>query len=493
MPYICVIMAKISKSIPISEDLFLDRLRFENPWWISGGINPDIEVMRRRLYFSLFIPLVTDLKINRAVVLMGPRRVGKTVMMQHAVQHLIDAGIRRQKIAFVSIDNPAYLYQGLQEFFDIIRKATGITDTDGWYIFFDEIQYLKNWETHLKVLVDSYPASKFIVSGSSAAALRLKSNESGAGRFTEFMLPPLTFQEYMHLKQLDHLMQPVYREWKGYQTKGYEATNLKEVNQHFIHYINFGGYPEVIFSEQIQSDPYRYIKNDIVDKVLLRDLPSLYGIQDVQELNSFFTYLAYNSGKQDSLNNLSKKSNVEKSLLKKYLDYLEAAFLIRIIHRMDDNAKKFERTTAFKIYLTNPSLRSAIFSPLHAHDDALDAMVETAIFSQWLHRDRMALWYAYWKTGQSEGEVDMIGLDEQLFKPKWIVEIKWTNRYFDSPRELKSLFYFCRKNSLNSALVTTIDKEGTVKLNDVEITFLPSAVYAYIVGANTLEQKSRQI
>lgn len=72
------------------------------------------------------------------------------------------------------------------------KRLLGV-DEGGWLVFFDEIQYLKNWELHLKTMVDTYRDSKFIVSGSAAAALKFKSNESGAGRFTHFLLPPLTF------------------------------------------------------------------------------------------------------------------------------------------------------------------------------------------------------------------------------------------------------------------------------------------------------------
>ena len=89
----------------------------------------------------------------------------------------------------------------------------------------------------------------------------------------------------------------------------------------FIDYINFGGYPEVIFSEKMQSNPGLFIKSDIIDKVLLRDLPSLYGISDVQELNSFFATLAYYSGTEVSLDSLAGSSGVDKSSLKKYLEY----------------------------------------------------------------------------------------------------------------------------------------------------------------------------
>jgi len=112
--------------------------------------------------------------------------------------------------------------------------------------------------------------------------------------------------------------------------------------------------------------------------------------------------------------------------------------------------------------------------------------VETAIFAQWMHRDWFTPWYARW----ASGEVDMVGLDDKKLKPQWALEIKWSNRYFEAPGELKSLLQFCQKNNnLRSALVTTIDKTGTIALQDVDLHFVPAAVYAYVVGFNTLEQK----
>lgn len=485
-------MSKKPKLIPISEALILDRMRFENPWWVSGSIDDDYNQMQRRLYFDLLFPLVEETDVKRAVVLLGPRRVGKTVIMHHAIEKLLRASVQQHKICYIGIDNPIYLHIGLEQLFIMARKAAGEPDARGWFVFYDEIQYLKDWEVHLKVLVDSYPHTKFVVSGSAAAALKLKSGESGAGRFTEFMLPPLTFHEYIHLKSLGHLIRPSTMLWNGYMSQFSTTTDIKEINKHFIDYINFGGYPEVIFSEKIQANPGRYIKSDIVDKVLLRDLPSLYGIQDVQELNAFFTTLAYYSGNEVSLDTLSKSSGVEKNLLKKYLEYLEAAFLIRVIHRISDTAKKFQRAVFYKIFLTNPSLRSALFSPLTATDDAIGSMVETAVYAQWLHRDWFTPWYARWSVGKFQGEVDMVGLDEKRLKPIWALEIKWSNRYVDRPEELKSLITFCVKNKLNSAMVTTIDKESEVVRNGLKIVFVPAALYSYVVGLNTLDQKRKK-
>jgi predicted AAA+ superfamily ATPase len=473
------------------DNLILDRLRFENPWWVSGETEKDYRELKNRAYFELFYPLVQEADIKRAVVLMGPRRVGKTVMMHHTIQYLLDQKVKRDRICFINIENPIYNNISLEQLFKLARLAASVDNADGWFVFFDEIQYLKDWEIHLKVLTDSYPNTKFIVSGSAAAALKLRSSESGAGRFTDFMLPPLTFHEYINLKGYDHLMQPSEIKWEGILTDFFTTKNIVELNRHFIDYINFGGYPEVIFSEKIQADPRRYIKNDIIDKVLLRDLPGLYGIQNVQELNSFFTMLAYNSGNEVSLDALSKASKVEKHQLKKYLEYLEAAFLIRIVHRIDDNAKQFQRAMCFKIYLTNPSLRSALFSPLQPTDDLFGSMVETAIFSQWMHRDWFIPYYARWTKGKYQGEVDMVGLGEKRLKPWWALEIKWSNRYLEKPGELTSLLSFCNNNKLSSALITTIDKEVTIEYNNIKLVFIPSSVYAYVVGKNTIKLKRR--
>lgn len=266
----------------ISKKQVIDRIRFENPWWIDGKIEEDFDQMPRRLYFDLFKPLVYERDIRRAVVLMGPRRVGKTVMLYHMVQDMIEKGVNPMKIIFITIENPIYNNINLEQLFSYAKEATGLEDKHDWHIIFDEIQYCRNWEVHLKSLVDSYRKDKFIVSGSAAAALKFASNESGAGRFTDFLLPPLTFNEYISLKGLDKLIKTIDFTWNGKMMDFYSTSHLEELNKHFIDYINFGGYPEVIFSEKIQANPGRYIRQDIVDKVLLRDLPSLYGISDTR-------------------------------------------------------------------------------------------------------------------------------------------------------------------------------------------------------------------
>ena len=470
---------------PFSKEQIANKIKFENPWWSTGAIDDYYASMKRRLYFDLFSPLVYEKSVKRAVVLMGPRRVGKTVMLFHLIQDLIDTGVSPKSICYLSIENPIYSGLSLEELLLYFLEITEQTPLNEHYIIFDEIQYLKNWKLHLKTLVDSYHKIKFIVSGSAAAALKLKSNESGAGRFTDFMLPPLTFHEYIDLKDLSKLITLGSKTWKGVSKNYFQTEDIQELNKHFVDYINFGGYPEVSLSKEIQSDPGRYIRNDIIDKVLLRDLPSLYGIKDVQELNLLFTTIAYNSGNEFTYEQLSINSGVAKNTIKRYIEYLEAAFLIRVINKIDQNSKKFKRATSFKIYLTNPSLRSALFSPIEKDGDFIGNMVETAIFSQWGHNTGFKPYYARWKGG----EVDIVSLSAEKQKPLWAVEIKWSNRYVKSIHKLSNLKSFCVKNHIDRTLVTTLDIEEIKEEDGLIYDFTPCSLYCYTVGRNAVDEK----
>lgn len=474
--------------IEFSKDQIVHRMNFENPWWESCKIEAHYSSMRRREYFKLLMPLVVERDIKRAVVLMGPRRVGKTVLLFHAIQKLIDDGIPAKNICYLSVETPIYNGIALEELVQYFLGISGVKDE--LFVFFDEIQYLKDWEIHLKTLVDSYHKIKFIVSGSAAAALKLKSVESGAGRFTDFILPPLTFHEYLVLKNIDGLIEE--EEIEEGSGEGYslgvdcKAADIASLNKHFVHYINYGGYPEVSLSSAIQQDPGRYIRNDIVDKVLLRDLPLLYGIEDIQELNSLFTFIAYNTGCEMSLDSISQKSGVSKNTIKKYITYLEAAFLIKVVRRINETGKVFKRDNFFKIYLTNPSLRCALFTPLQATDNFMGNLVETAIFSQWQHGEA-DLYYARWK----DGEVDIVHLDKRL-KPSWLVEIKWSNKPATDDTELKNVKLFCRNHHLYHARFTTLNVTETKKIDGVKYDFVPASLYCYTVGRNLIYSKQHK-
>lgn len=469
----------------ISKEQVLQRTHTENPWLDPPHKLPVIySDWNPRAYFDLLYPLVKDKEARRAVVLLGPRRVGKTVLIHHVIQQLLKDGVPPNKICYFSVDHPLYNGLDLEQLLAGFSELAGVDyKKDGVFVFFDEIQYLKNWELYLKAIIDRYPNINCTVSGSAAAALRLKSTESGAGRMTEFLLPSLTFFEYLKFINEENL---VSIEKAKNKPREFKAKDIKHLNQRFIEYINFGGYPEVIFSEDIKSNMSRYIKADIIDKVLLRDLPSLYGIHNVQELNYLFTTLALNTGNEISLDELSSGSGLAKNTIKRYIEYLEAAFLIRTIQRVDINAKRFKRANFFKVYLTNSTMWSALFSPINTTDPNIGHLVETAIFSQWFHAD-YPLHYARWPGG----EVDIVSLSEKKQKAEWAVEAKWTDRPYLRNEELKNLIHFCDKCKITHCLVTTLSKQGEKIINNVSTTFIPASLYAYELGHNIISGMKR--
>ncbi len=477
--------------LEIAKTDVLKSLRRDNPWWDATykvSQNPN---EKKRAYFGPFSALALDWSVRRSTILMGPRRVGKTVMLRQLIEQATIEGFDGQNILFVSIDTPLYSGMPLSRLIELFEDETDHNEQDRRIIVFDEIQYLKDWEVHLKVLTDQYPNTRFIASGSAAAALRLKSEESGAGRFTDFFLPPLTFAEFLAFRELEDDL--VNAAPLG-STLRFSTPNIVRLNEEFIHYLNFGGYPEAVLNETIQADVQRFLGRDIIDKVLLRDLPSLYGIQDIQELNRLFTTLAYHTGQEVSLDGLAQSSGVAKNTITKYLDYLEAAFLIVRVRRVDDTGKTFQRMRNFKVYLTNPSMRSALFAKISDGDDAMGAMAETAIFSQWFHSDLMKnLHYARWKKGRAVLEVDLVRVDPARLKPTWAYEIKWSDRYAtDQPGELRGLIEFAKRNFDTSipagATTKTITAES--EIDGVLIRHFPCSLHCYQVGKNVAEGRA---
>jgi uncharacterized protein len=477
--------------LKIAESDVLRSLERDNPWWDPTDKQPFAEFSHERAYLPAFKELVTNWAVRRSVILMGPRRVGKTVMLQQLVASLINEGFNPNCIMYASMDTPLYSGLSLEQLLDMFVGKFATPQGTQRVVFFDEMQYLKDWEIQLKVLTDRYPETRFVASGSAAAALKLKSQESGAGRFTEYVLPPLTFSEFLDFRGLTDQLITVVRDDA---VRRFSTPDIKALNDAFVDYVNFGGYPEAVLNPDVQSNISRYLGRDIVDKVLLRDLPSLYGIQDIQELNRLFTTLAYNTGQEVSPSELAQQSGVDSKTIARYLEYLEAAFLIVRVQRVDDVGKKFQRVRQFKVYLTNPSMRAALFTAVGPDDPAMGGLAETAIVSQWFHSEQLArIHYARWRTGRNEGEVDLVKIDPANLKPQWAYEIKWSDRFADRPGELRGLIEFAKRNPTLRQPVGATTREVQNRESEVDgvrITHFPCALHCYQIGKNVIEGRT---
>ncbi|MDA8048925.1 MAG: ATP-binding protein [Rhodospirillales bacterium] len=468
--------------LTISDDDIAARLRADNPWWQAP---PDLSRppygLPRRDYFSPFARLVQS-PVQRAVILLGARRVGKTTMLHQLIGELIH-GRAFSAILFASIDTPTYSDLSLDHLLALFLKAHPHDPGAHRLVVLDEIQYLRDWERHLKVLVDNWPETRFVASGSAGATLRHRSTESGAGRFTDFELPPLTFAEFLSFRGLEPLIESASGTGPA---DAFRAHDIAALNNAFVDYVNFGGYPEAVAGPpEVQADFQRFVGRDIVDKVLLRDLPSLYGIQDIQELNRLFQVLAYNTGQEVSLEALSQNSGVAKNTIQRYLRYFETAFLIHRVLRVDDTARRFQRQRAFKVYLTNPSMRAALFGPMNEDSARFGALAETAVFAQYQSSGAArSLYYAHWP----EGEVDVVLLEPTSLRPIWAYDVKWSDHHATRPEELRPLIDFAARTGLRAVGATTktvsrkVETTGLFGPTGPEIHLFPTAVHCHALG-----------
>jgi predicted AAA+ superfamily ATPase len=459
----------------VSDQHVIEHLKRLNPWWNNAQMDAGTSGLRPRAYLDPVQQLLQEPNLRRAVVLLGQRRVGKTILIRHLIAALLkQEGVSAQRIAYMEMDHPLLHGQSLGA---LVHQIEGAAPGGNGlrYLFFDEIQSHKDWEKSLKPLVDHRPDLRILVSGSAAAALKRQSTESGAGRFTDFLLPPLTFSEYLQLHPDDPAI--IEEEHNIYMLK-----DIQRLNEQFVEYIRFGGYPELALSPTVRNNPERFVKSDIVDKVLLRDLPQLYGIQDIQELNSLFTLLAFNTAEEVSFEQLSQRSGVAKPTIQRYIEYLEAAFLVKRVFRVDQDGRRYQRARNFKVYLTNPAMYTGLFGISQPDDSEFGHLVETALFAQRFHED-VRLNYAHW--GADDCEVDLIELSQAL-KPVMALEIKWSNRYANKPETLRGLMKFVRCNRLSKAWATTRSKFSRIEIDGTPIVQWPAAALAFHYGVRAV-------
>ena len=449
------------------------RLKADNPWWTQP---PDQTLppysWPRRAYYVVFRKVVRQ-PVQRAVILMGARRVGKTTLLHQLIAD--STGSREfEKILFASVDAPTFSGLRLEQILGLFEEIQPHDPNARRLVIFDEIQYLPDWERHLKDLVDRFPQTKFIASGSAGAALKRKSAESGAGRFTDFELPPLTFSEFLAFSEeaeglIDDSDDP----------KNVRVNDIDRLNRLFVDYVNVGGYPEVVRIKAVRENMERFVKSDIVEKVLLRDLPSLYGISNIPELNRLFTTVAYNTGQLVSLEALSQNSGITKPTIDRYLQYLEAAFLITRMRRVDATAKRLGRERNFKVYLTNPSMRAALFGPVASEDPAMGALAETAIVTQYLHSPVFQeLCFANW----GKGEVDLVRVSKINQRPFWGLDVKWSDRALNNSDDWSPLLDFAQSTGLRAVWMTTRTQWQQTTRRGLACTAMPVSVFAYLVG-----------
>lgn len=457
-----------------------ERLSFDNPWWaFKTGTRVRFRHPPKRAYFDGFLARVLARNPALPLILAGPLRVGKTVLLRQVLAEVIRRGTSPLRVLYASFTTPVYGTLTLEEMVSIFRQEVDAKPDDRVLIFLDEVEYLKDWQEQVRALHRSQPKARVVASVSSSAPGTVV-GETADGAFDMFILPPLTFLEFLRFRDGEEKLLGGPME-KAEQRLSLTPNLLGTLNGEFHRYINFGGFPEGVIGghggAHGGAPAPTVIRDNVADRVLHKDLADLSGINDTQELNRLFVLLARNTARELAIENLARETSIAKNTLRKYLDYLEHAFLIRRVARLDRAGHRFQRQVTFKVYLTSTALHTAMFGPRTADHPDFPRLVETAVVNQWLGSEvagRLA--YASWKGGG----IDLVTMEPGRDVPFYVYEFDWGDDYARSPRGPQMLAEFAtRTGAAGTPYVLTHNIGRPARMGTLEMTLAPAALYAY--------------
>lgn len=396
-----------------SKESVLKVLTSLNPWWKSGAVNPQLSKTYKRFAFDEAMKMLDEKTIRRIVVLTGTRRVGKTTIQYQMIEELLRRGVPPQKIIFMSMDHPMLKLSGINEILECYHENI-YAEQDAYY-FFDEVQYAQDWDKWLKIIYDTQPATHVVATGSASPALVKGNRESGAGRWSVIQVPTLSFYEYCELKGLERPeLAPDFKITQMLHMTHQERTNimlqLSTVQNHFIRYLQVGGFPELALADN-DILAQQIMREDVVDKVLKRDLPSLYNIRNATELERIFLYLCNVSSEIVSIDAITKELNgVTRPTVENYIRYMESANLIYQSWPVDMAGKRVLKAKP-KIYIADAAIRNAVLmdDSMLTNPTEMGKVVETAVY-----KHVVAFYYpyaasvGYYRGGIKNNEIDIV-------------------------------------------------------------------------------------
>ncbi len=454
-----------------------------NPWWRTGTMRKEFSKKYQRFAYHEACRIL-DSDIRRTVILTGTRRVGKTTIQYQMIENLLKRNVQPQQIIFISLDHPLLKLCKLNEILDCYH-ANVYGDEDVFY-FLDEIQYATDWDMWVKTIYDTSPLSHMVATGSASPVLVKKTAESGAGRWTVIQVPTLSFYEYcemLDLKDRPHLPDDI-RPTGLMRYEKREMVNLfnklSVLQKHFNRYMLVGGFPELALAH----DDYMaqsIMREDVVDKVLKRDIPSLYNIRNSTELERIFLYLCYCSSGIIAVDAIAKElDGVSRATVEDYISYMESANLIYRSFPVDMGGKRILKARS-KIYIADAAIRNAVLMDdnIMTDPEQLGITVETAVY-----KHVAAFYYqhttsvGYYRGGRKGNEIDVV---VDFPSGKILIEVKYREQA--SITEKDAIFELADEATCAIVVTKREDDYGIQpSAGTKKILRIPAYAFLYLLG-----------
>lgn len=332
-------------------------------------------MIKRELYMKRIRPFIGSDLIK---VMTGIRRCGKSVMLELIKQELIESGIN--PIQFISINFENLSYSHLQTAKSLHDEITNrAKDIDGKvYLFFDEIQEVKDWEKCINSFRVSLDCDIYIT-GSNAKLLSGELATYLGGRYVEFVIYPFSFGEFIEL---------------------YRPINPDvSIQQCFQKYLITGGMP-YLANIRYADEPSKQYLHDLFNSVQLKDIVKRNKIRDVDLLERIIAYVIANVGTTFSARSLTKflkseQRTVAPETILNYIKYCCDAYLFYQVKRVDLQGKQILSTNE-KYYIADHGIREAVFG---GNMRDINLILENIVYLELLRRGYKV---TVGKTGEKE-------------------------------------------------------------------------------------------
>lgn len=462
-----------------------------NPWWQSPKRIESLTRPVKRSMYHQVMKIIRHRTLRRFILLSGPRRVGKTTIMMQVIAELLNEDNSPDNILYVSFDNPVLKMAGLQE---IIRIYDSLCLQRGLkYLFLDEIQYADNWELWLKVYYDMKQDISIVATGSASPVLESSSADSGAGRWVVLKTPTLSFNEYCRLLQIEN--RP---DMPGFQVDeicristselAHYIGKFQNLQPHFHRYLAIGGFPELALAQD-DNFAQRLLREDIVDKVIKRDIMSLFNIRSPLQLEKLFIYLCLYSGGIFSAQSASRElDNTNVKTIDSYIGFLEQANLIFRSYPHNLSGKGILKNNP-KIYVADPAIRNAVLmqNNLLTNEREMGIVAETAVFKHlWSFYQHEPVNLGYYRQRSSrQKEIDIVA---DINGRKLLCEVKFRND--TSLKTGEAILDLAETDeNVSCALVITrnLDDFGIYRYKTrIPVTRIPALPFLYLLSNDRL-------
>jgi predicted AAA+ superfamily ATPase len=339
--------------------ILTDLLQDQNPWWRDAAIRRARGYPVRRELQPKILSRILRADDRRATVLLGPRQVGKTVLLLQLADDLLAEGLPAQNLTYFDFSDDRITVEVTAH--EVVEsQPVGVSSEYPRVFLFDEIRSAPKWDLWLKRAVDA-KAGRIVATDSAARLLRDGTQESGQGRWDEIYIEGLTFREFvkLHAGPEEEVENPLRL-----------APNLHE------RYLALGGFPEYVLSDDF-PEVRRRLRSDIAERAILRDLSGL-GV-DVERVKDLFVYLLQDSGAELNAEARARDLGADPRSVRDWARLLTDTLLVSSLDRFNRNAAAGLRSKA-KIFAADPGLVAA-FAPLPVQDPNVRARAfEAAVF-----------------------------------------------------------------------------------------------------------------